>query len=226
MTKVFYSLLFLCLGSHLGFAEMSLIERAEKSKQSLVEVKTVYERLMHTKDGDRMASYERSGAGVIIDPDGIIITNTHTIINAPHIFVILPDGTKLDAQVVFVAQGSDFSLIKVTPPLPLKPIAWAESSQIQLGEEILSIGNSDYDNHSILSGQVTSLIQSHSTGEIEFIVTNLNLYKGDSGGPIIDRQGRLLGIVMGKEKSLDRTSIAIASDVIRKEYIKYKQRNP
>ena len=219
MLRVFYFLFLTFMLNTTALAQMSLIDHIQKAERSLVEVKTIYVKTIR----HRAVSFERNGAGIVIDPSGLVVTNTHTIINAPHIFVILRDGTKLEAQVAFVSVEYDFSFLKINPPHPLAAIAWADSSQIRLGEQIAAVGNSDYDNQSILSGCVVSLLQSRLSGTIEFIETDLNLYQGDSGGPILDGQGRLLGIVMAKAKHQDRTSLAIASDKIREQYLRWKQ---
>ena len=65
-------------------------------------VRTELTRVMHTNP-PRTATFYRTAAGIVIDPSGIIVTNTHTIIHAPFIFVILRDGTKLPAQVLFAS---------------------------------------------------------------------------------------------------------------------------
>ncbi len=202
--------------------ETSLIGRMQNLQASLVEVKTVYSRALSTRNGRMgVASYERHGAGVIIDPSGIIVTNTHIILNAPHIFVGLANGKVLKATVLY-ASPADFSFLKVNAPSPLAAISWADSSQAQLGEVIVALGSSELNHQSILGGQITSLIENKSTGKIELLELNLDLHQGDSGGPILDQQGRLLGLIMGKQKSEDRKSYAIASNKIRREYLKYK----
>ena len=117
---------------------------------------------------------------------------------------------------------SDFSLLKINSPQRLKAIAWADSSQAQLGQRVIAIGSSDYNYQSILNGEITSLIESRSTGSIELLELNLELYKGDSGGPILDQDGCLLGLVMANRKTEDRKSYAIASNKIRQEYLKYR----
>lgn len=222
MIKVFSSLIGLFLAASAVHAQ-SPIDMAQKANRSLVQVKTVFLKTM--RDG-RTASYERNGVGIVLDARGLIVTNTHTIINAPHIYVILPNGTKLEAEVAMVHPVYDFSFLKVTPAKPLKPIVFADSALAELGQEIIAIGHGDYNSQSILSGQITGLMQSRSMGDIEFLQLNLNLYKGDSGGPILDRQGRLLGIVMANAKNEDRLTLAIASDKIHQQYLLYRQNLP
>ena len=206
--------------------DTSLISRMQKVETSLVEIKTIYARNLRTQSGRAgIASYERHGTGIIIDSTGIIVTNTHLIINAPRILVGLSNGKIFEAKVLY-ASDADFSFIKIDVPSPLQAVSWADSSQAQLGQPIIALGNSDYNNQTILGGKITSLIESMSNGTIEFIELDINLYQGDSGGPILNNNGQLLGLIMAKRKNQDRQSYAIASDKIRQEYLKLKQNMP
>ncbi len=202
-------------------AQTPWIERIQKIENSLVEIKTVYTKVMHIR-GSKTASFERKGAGIIIDPSGLIVTNTHIIANAPRIVVLLHDGTKLEAQVVFISTGNDFSFLKIAPPHPLKAIQWADSSQVQLDKNIEAIGNSEQNHQSILDGKVIGVVKNKSGTKVELLELNLALYHGDSGGPVLDQQGRLLGMIMAKKKSEERSSFAIASDKLREQYLIYK----
>ena len=93
----------------------------------MVTVRTELTRVMHTTP-PRMATFYRTAAGLVIDPSGIIVANTHTIVDAPFIFVVLRDGTKLPAQVLFASGEYDFSFLKIHPPHPLQSVQWADSS--------------------------------------------------------------------------------------------------
>ncbi|MEI7998130.1 MAG: serine protease [Candidatus Omnitrophota bacterium] len=228
MQKLGFIIYFLLLSTpSLSWAqENSLIAQMQNIQSSLVEIKTTFSRTLRTPKGTGLASYERHGAGIIIDSSGIIVTNTHIIRNAPHIFVSLANGKTFKAKVI-LANEADFSFLKINTHLPLKPITWADSSLAQLGEPIIAIGgSSDLNHQSILGGKITSLIESKSSGNIELLELNVNLYEGDSGGPILNRQGHLLGLIMAKRKKEDRKSYAIASNKIRREYLKYKQNMP
>jgi len=220
--------LFLILQSSfcsLAWAQSTLIERIEQSQKSVVTVRTELTRVMPTTP-PRMATFERTAAGIVIDPSGIIVANTHTIIHAPFIFVILRDGTKLPAQVLFASEDYDFSFLKIQPPYPLQSIKWADSSLVNIGDTIIAIGNSDFDNQSIMSGHVKSVIQNLSTSTNDFLELDLDLYHGDSGGPILDDQGQLLGMIMAKRESQPNSSIAIASNKIHQQYLQYKENMP
>ena len=226
-SRIFLLLLFCALNAWKTnvWAESTLIDRIEQSEQSVVCVRTELTRLMPTNP-PRFATFERTAAGLVIDPSGIIVTNTHTIIHAPFIFVILRDGTKLPAQVLFASEDYDFSFIKIQPPYPLRSIKWADSSLVNVGDTIIATGNSDFDNQSIMSGHIKAIIQSMSTSSYDFLELDLDLYHGDSGGPILDDQGRLLGMIMARRESEPNSSIAIASNKIHQQYLQYKENMP
>ncbi len=221
---------YLLLTDRPAFAAISVIERMQQAQESIVEIKTELTKVLRTKSDSegvmRQATFQRSGAGVIIDSSGLIVTNTHTIINAPFIFVILSTGEKLPAQVAYVSPSHDFSFLKINANKKLQAAPWADSDKANLGERVIGIGNSIYNNQSILSGQITSFLQSKSTANNEFIETDLNLYHGDSGDPIFNSNGQLLGIIMANRKSQQRVSLAIASNKIREQYLQYKRKLP
>lgn len=206
-------------------ADDGLIDRIQQTEKSMVVVRTELTRVMHT-DPPQMATFYRTAAGIVIDPSGIIVANTHTIIHAPFIFVVLRDGTKLPAQVLFASTDYDFSFLKIDPPYPLQSVRWADSSLVNVGDNILAVGNSDYDNQSIMEGHIKGIIQSRSTLTHDFLELDLDLHHGDSGGPILDEQGQLLGMVMAKRESEPNSSIAIASNKIHLQYLQYKKNVP
>ena len=206
-------------------AEKSLIDRIQQTERSIVTVRTELTRVMPTTP-PRTVTYFRTAAGIVIDPSGIIVTNTHTIVDAPFVFVILRDGTKLAAQVLYASSEYDFSFLRIHPPQPLYSVQWADSSLIDIGEEIIAVGNSDYDDQSIMSGHVKSILQNRSSSNYDFLELDLDINHGDSGGPILDSQGRLLGMVMAKRESQSNSSIAIASNKIHQQYLQYKENMP
>jgi len=208
-----------------AWADSNLINRIQETEKSIVTVRTELTRIMPTTP-PRMATFERTAAGLVIDPSGIIVANTHTIIHAPFIFVILRDGTKLPAKLLFASGEYDFSFLQINPPYPLSSVQWADSSLINVGDTIIAVGNSDYDNQSIMEGHIKSILQSQSTSTKDFLELDLDLYHGDSGGPILDEQGRLLGMIMAKRESAPNSSLAIASNKIHQQYLQYKENVP
>lgn len=169
---------------------------------------------------------ERSGTGIILSADGFIITNVHTIKGFNHIIVKLHDGTTYSAKIVDAQGRYDLALLKVESPQPLSPIPFADSDSLTLGQEIFNIGSSELLNGTLSGGEIISIGSTPNSPtsketSVEFIKLNINLYKGDSGGPILDRQGQLVGMVMGKIHNTDRDAVAVASNKIKNLYQRF-----
>ena len=195
----------------LASAQTSLIERIEKTQDSIVTIEA------------QKSDSGLTGAGVIIDSTGYIVTNTHTILYAQFIFITLQNGTRLPASIASIAPESDFTILKVNSPVPLKAIPWTDSKNIQWGDRIIAIGNSTLWKETISEGTIKSIGRSQlgSGPMIEVLETNLNLDHGDSGGPIFDHNGNFLGIVVAKNIRVDRSSYVIPSNKIREHFLKY-----
>ena len=196
-----------------------------QSRPAIAGIDKKHGRIMLTKK-IAQASYQRSGAGVIIDPSGIIVTNAHIVTRAKHIKVTLTDGQQVEAQIVFAAEQEDIALLQIQPPHALKAVSLADSDQIHLRDEIISIGNSPLLNQTVSGGKVIGLGRSRS-GKVndqtnKLIQTTITLYSGDSGGPLFDRQGRLIGLMTAKETSSDRSSFAVPANKIAQHLIDYR----
>lgn len=201
-------------------APSQLLQRVQSS---LVEVRAMDAKTFDQKDGQSAtATYHSQGWGVIIDSHGTIVTNTHIIANASHIFVGLSDGTILEAKLVHSSEA-DFSFIKIEPPHPLDAITWADSSLAAVGMPIIALTYADDSHQHILGGQITNLINGVNSNNVELLELNLDLSKGDSGGPLLDNQGHLLGLIMAKQKNEENKTYAIASNKIQQEYSQYQQ---
>lgn len=173
-----------------------------------------------------MASYQRGGAGVVIHPSGVIVTNAHTITKADTIKVIFHDKTAVPAQVARFIKNLDFALLKINPPFPLKVIPIADSDKIHLGDEIITVGNSKLLKQTLSGGKIIGIgtnrsQQSKGNAQTDLIQTTITLYEGDSGGPLFDRQGRLIGLMTAQETSRGHSSFAIPSNKIKKYLIEY-----
>jgi S1-C subfamily serine protease len=168
-----------------------------------------------------IGAYERHGSGVIVHDSGVIVTNAHTVQLADEIQIVFADKTVASAQVGRVIKNLDLAILQVTLPFPLPPVAMANSDQIRLGEEIITIGSSTLLDQTVSGGTVIGIGTNQSAlrqGErrTDLIQTTVNLYQGDSGGPLFDRQGRLIGLMTAKETSADHSSFAIPSNQIIK----------
>lgn len=163
-----------------------------------------------------------NGHGVVVDPSGIIATSTHIIYGKQHIIVRLADGQQYPAQVLYVS-SADFSFIKIDAPTRLKAIAWGNCDYLEAGNKIVAVANSGLNQEKILDGEVLSKIKAPiANGVVSLLELKVPLKPGDSGGPILDQQGCLLGIIMAHRLSDNTKSLAIASNQIQEEFLKFK----
>jgi len=171
-------------------------------------------------------SWHRSGAGVLIHPDGIIATNAHTANGADRITVTLNSGESFSAQPIDLINGLDLLLLKIDTGRPLPFVELADSDQIALRDDVFTIGNSSYLKNTLSGGTITGIgVNRHLkyTGRqrTDLIQTSVNLYQGDSGGPLFNNAGCLIGLMTADEGSTDHSSFAIPSNKIRESLLKY-----
>ena len=174
----------------------------------------------------KTAQLTQKGAGVIIRADGFIVTNIHTIQGAQRIAIELHDGRRVGAQVIHFLPKHDLALLKINPPYPLRPIAFEDSNTVQLKDEVINIGSSDLLKETLSAGIVIGLGTSSISPEqkqksVELIEVNINLYKGDSGGPLLNKEGKLIGMIVAKLHNKNRSAFAIPSNKIKKLYLDY-----
>ncbi|MET3857028.1 MULTISPECIES: DegQ family serine endoprotease [unclassified Rhizobium] len=135
------------------------------------------------------------GSGFIISPDGVIVTNNHVIDNAMDIKVTLDDGTELPAKLVGTDPKSDIAVLKIQAPKPLATVAWGDSDKLKLGDQILAIGNPFGIGTTVTAGIVSARGRDlHSGPYDDFIQIDAPINHGNSGGPLVDRDGHVVGI--------------------------------
>ncbi len=135
------------------------------------------------------------GSGFIIDPAGWIVTNDHVVSDASRIRVTLHDGTTLNGRVVGRDARMDLALLKVEPRRPLHAAAWGRSDGVRIGDWVLTIGNPFGLVNSVAAGIVSGRNRDLHTGpEDEYIQTDAAMNTGNSGGPMFDLGGRVIGI--------------------------------
>src|SRR5213594_3779728 len=135
------------------------------------------------------------GSGVIVTPDGHIITNNHVIDGARELTVTLPDKREFKGKVIGTDPKTDLALIKVEAR-DLPYVAWGDSSKLQVGEYVLAVGNPFGLNSTVTLGIVSALGRGHMgiTQYEDFIQTDAAINPGNSGGALVDTAGELVGI--------------------------------
>ncbi|MFK7894197.1 MAG: Do family serine endopeptidase [Myxococcota bacterium] len=137
------------------------------------------------------------GSGFVISTEGYIVTNNHVVEDMDEIKVLFLDGSELDAEVVGLDPKTDIALLKVDPGRKqLTPIALGNSDQARPGDWVVAIGNPFGLAHTVTAGIVSAKNRRNVTdGSYEdFIQTDAAINPGNSGGPLIDLEGRVIGI--------------------------------
>jgi len=135
------------------------------------------------------------GSGVIVSPDGYIITNNHVVDGASELTVTLPDKREFKAKIVGTDPKTDLAVIKIDAS-NLPHVRWGDSSKLQVGEYVLAVGNPFGLNSTVTLGIVSALGRGHMgiTQYEDFIQTDAAINPGNSGGALINTAGELVGI--------------------------------
>jgi len=140
-----------------------------------------------------------TGSGSIIDKRGYVVTNRHVIKDAYKIYISLADGTQYEGKLVGQDSQTDIAVVKFDPPenMELTTIPFADSSKLRIGQKVIAIGNPFGFDRTMTTGIISSLgrpIQSNNTILQDMIQTDTAINPGNSGGPLLDTQGRMIGI--------------------------------
>ncbi len=166
-----------------------------------------------------------SGSGSIIDKSGYVVTNVHVIENASIINISLYDGTTFEGKVVGQDKESDIAVLKFEPPagLELKTIAFGSSNDLKVGQKVIAIGNPFGLERTMTTGIISGLgrpIQESSNVIIRnMIQTDAAINPGNSGGPLLDSQGRMIGIntmIISKSGSSSGIGFAVPISTARR----------
>jgi serine protease Do len=135
------------------------------------------------------------GSGFIIDKSGIVITNNHVIADADEIKVILQDGTRLDAKVLGRDSKTDLAVLKVNSKKDLPTVEFGDSDHARVGDWVVAIGNPFGLGGSVTAGIVSARHRDINSGPYDdFIQTDAAINRGNSGGPLFNIEGQVVGI--------------------------------
>jgi serine protease Do len=135
------------------------------------------------------------GSGFIIDPSGYVVTNNHVIEDSDQITVSLQDGTQLPAKVVGRDTKTDLALLKVSPKKPLPATKFGDSDHAQVGDWVIAIGDPFGIGSTVTAGIVSARNRNINAGPYDdFIQTDAPINRGNSGGPLFDMDGNVIGI--------------------------------
>jgi S1-C subfamily serine protease len=141
-----------------------------------------------------------AGSGMVIDSTGLVLTNNHVVEGATSITVTLADGRDVDADLVGSIPSNDVALVKVRSTKPLKAVQFGASGALRVGDPVVAIGNALGlgGTPSVTTGIVSALGRDldASNGEhlSDLIQTDAAIYQGNSGGPLVDAEGEVVGV--------------------------------
>ena len=146
----------------------------------------------------RRERYTRTslGSGVIVRPDGYVLTNAHVVARGQRIKVVLADERELDARVVGVDADADIAVLKVEAGT-LPHLEFGNSEDLMIGETVIAIGNPFGFSHTVTTGVISALrrsLKSEGRTFLDFIQTDASINPGNSGGPLLNIRGELIGI--------------------------------
>ena len=135
------------------------------------------------------------GSGFVIDADGIVITNNHVVGDANDIVVIFTDGRKLKAKVIGKDPKVDVAVLKVESDKPLKTVQFGDSDKMRVGDGVIAVGNPFGLGETVTAGIISARNRNIDSGPYDdFLQTDASINKGNSGGPLFNMQGEVIGI--------------------------------
>ncbi len=161
----------------------------------------LFEEFFKRRQGQGMPDMPRQrkssslGSGFVIDASGIVITNNHVIADANEVTVIFNDGQKLKAEILGKDQKVDVAVLKVKPEKPLKAVKFGDSDKARVGDWVLAVGNPFGLGGSVTAGIVSARNRNIDSGPYDnYIQTDASINKGNSGGPLFNMDGEVIGI--------------------------------
>ena len=204
--------------AYITFTEDDAIAKiVENTSPSVV---TIVGNYQSGREEDKYNNLTAHGSGVIYKSNGYIITNAHVVKDLKNLTVVLSDGTLLAGKVVCSDELSDLAIVKVDK-LGLKPITFADKTTIVSGKTAIAIGTPislsmrNTVTKGIVCGNGVSLKDSH----YKLIQTDTTVNPGNSGGPLLNTKGELIGITSSKYVSMSIDNVAFAIPVDTVEYI-------
>jgi serine protease Do len=145
--------------------------------------------------GGRARKVSSLGSGFVIDPSGIIVTNNHVIADADEIYANFNDGSKLKAELIGKDTKSDIAVLRVKPEKPIRSVKFGNSDVLRVGDWVMAIGNPFGLGGSVTVGVVSARNRDINAGPYDnFIQTDAAINRGNSGGPLFNMDGDVIGI--------------------------------
>ena len=181
------------LAARAAWAQLpSFADLAEKLLPSVVNISTT---TLPEDDAAFTPETETLGSGFIISKDGYIVTNQHVINKAKSINITLSDNRKFEAEVIGEDKQTDLALLKISSDKPLAEVVFGDSDALRIGDWVLAIGNPFGLGGSVTAGIVSAKSRDIESGSYDnFIQTDAAINQGNSGGPMFNLKGEVIGV--------------------------------
>lgn len=196
-----------------------LIPQKFNEQKSKPEICNEEESIKHAKQSVvKIVGEESSGSGFIISKDGFIVTNYHVVQNESKPHIVFSDGTSILASIYNFDSKVDIAILKVSLPNDPLPLEWGSPVALNQGAQVIALG---FPYSDILRGEVSvskgslSATRESDDGLIKYIQTDTSLNHGNSGGPLIDNCGKVIGINEIAISQSDGLNFAISSDTAK-----------
>lgn len=228
--------------------QSAIIDLVEKSNESVVSISiskqiplrrqfSPFDYFFGTPQQEESNSSDRErtiggGSGFVVSSDGLIVTNKHVVSDPEATYTILfNDGSEAKAEIKALHPTQDLAIVKVDKQ-NLKPVEFANSDEVKVGQTAIAIGNAlgEFNNtvsRGVISGLSRSLVASDGQGNSEqlsqVIQTDAAINQGNSGGPLLDINANVIGVNVATAEGAQSIGFAIPSNVVIRMIDDYKQ---
>jgi serine protease Do len=193
---------------------------SEESPQSPDDLRKFFDHMQPGEDGDDEGDGTLGfGSGFIVDPKGVVMTNFHVVEGADEVTVELNDGRKFTSKDIKADPKTDLAIVRIHSKDPLPYLEFGDSDAMEIGDRVLAVGAPFG-----LTGTVTSGIISAKGRNLrmnmyeDFLQTDAAINPGNSGGPLIDMEGKVIGInsaIKSRSGGFQGVGLAIASNLAK-----------
>lgn len=159
------------------------------------------------------------GSGFIISDEGQIVTNHHVVAGAQNVQVTMTDGRTFDAEVIGSDPATDIALLSITADVELPFVSFGSSETMRVGDEVVAVGNPFGLSSTVTSGIISAKSRDINSGPYdEFIQTDAAINRGNSGGPLFNNDGAVIGVntaIISPGGGSVGIGFAVPSDVVR-----------
>ncbi len=198
----------------------SFADLAARIDPAVAQVKTKQERVADS--GSRRIVGEGLGSAFVYDAQGLLLTNYHVVESATEIRVVLGDRRELPAQVIGADRLTDVALLRVAEK-GLPALALGDSDALRVGDWVVAVGNPFGLSHTVSAGIISAKGRTgrdledlgDASGYYDFVQTDASINPGNSGGPLVDLEGRVVGINTAVRAQANNIGFAIPVNMVR-----------